>query len=108
MKKSSSKYFTLKEFVNDMKSNKESIYYKLLNSRGLGESSANIICNEYKYFEDDIDYIINNCTVIDSKNITIRKQRIKSRDRIEKTFLLIFIYKLKSLIYSVPDLMFHP
>ena len=55
--------------INDLiNMSKEDAYNLINNIKGLGPSAAETFINEYPFYKDDIDYIINNMNIINSAN----------------------------------------
>lgn len=68
------KEFTLGEFLEEMRTNKDELYLKIKGIKNLGDSTAETIINEFPFFEHDMEFIWNNANVIDSKNLSTKKQ----------------------------------
>ena len=67
----------LKEFNNLIITDKEKCYELISSIKGLGESAATTIINEYPLYKDDIDYIINNMNIIDSISVKLTGKQIR-------------------------------
>lgn len=59
-------YMSLREFYNLIKTNKEECFNLISSIKGLGESAASTIINEFPYYEKDIEYILDNMRIADS------------------------------------------
>ena len=68
---------TLNDFVNMMDFEKAHLYTIICNIRGLGEKTADIIINEYPYYEADMRLIREEFNVIDSKNVKMTGKTIR-------------------------------
>lgn len=72
------KRFTLPEFIvaleSDIKNGTDFIYENLISIKNIGKATATTICEEYVYFRYDLYAIVEKCNIIDSKNITTKKQ----------------------------------
>lgn len=57
--------------INDLiNMSQEDAYNLICNIKGLGQSAAQTFIDEYPFYMEDIDYIINNMIIINSVNIT--------------------------------------
>ena len=77
--------YTLLEFKNSMEFEKPHLFTKLCSIKGIGETTARIILEEYQYFEKDIDMFLDEFNIIDSKNNKISGKQIRftgCRDKI--------------------------
>lgn len=71
--------YSIKE-VSQFKDNQ--FIQQLSNIKGIGSATVEVVRNEMKYFKEDIDYILKNLEVINSKNIYSLKIRFTGvRDR---------------------------
>lgn len=72
------KEYTLKEFyysvLSDVLNGTDLVYSRIINIKNIGKATADTIMNEFSYFQKDIESIIENCNVIDSKNLSTKKQ----------------------------------
>ena len=68
---------TLTDFVNMMDFEKSHLYTTICNIRGLGKKTADIIINEYPYYEKDMRLILKEFNVIDSKNVKMTGKTIR-------------------------------
>lgn len=68
------KEYTLSEFMSEMIDNRSEVYERIKNAHGIGESTAEIIMNEYDYFKEDLAALLKYAYIVDSKNIAAKKQ----------------------------------
>jgi len=68
------KEYTLPEFVEAMNQDTAKVFEIIKNIKNLGESTAKTIIEEYKYFEQDMMFFIEHANVVDSKNMSSKKQ----------------------------------
>lgn len=68
---------TLNDFVNMMDFEKAHLYTTICNIRGLGEKTADIIINEYPYYEADMRLILKEFNIINSKDVKMSGKVIR-------------------------------
>jgi len=60
------KEFSMKEIFNSIRFEKSHAFIMLSGLKGIGESTARTIIEEYPLFENDIDYIIKNFSIVET------------------------------------------
>jgi len=80
--------FTIKEIFDSIQFEKSHAFILLSNIKGIGEATARTIIEEYPLFEKDIDFIIREFNILDSKGqeerIQIRFTGCRPRDLADK------------------------